>query len=119
MNPTNNQIIEKNDLKESVEALLGAGYKIHGFDKPKSIISSLVKEVDTTNISLDINYIGLLQKFAQKNKYQNPEYNDSDNLGTPNEAIFYCTIKFQGLEVTSDSFGKKLKPEKMQHTKCF
>ena len=112
MKPTNNQMITKNDLKESFEALLGACYKIHGFERPRSIVFNLLDEIDSNELTLDINYIGQLQEYAQQNKFDDPEYSYSDNYGSDHQPIFYCTLKFLDYEITSDPKSRKDKAKK-------
>ena len=113
MIPTDaNHTINEDEMKEAFEALLGASYYVHGFEKPCSIVSLILHEAELNGITLDTNYIGDLQEFAQKNKYPMPEYKYSENFGSDHEPIFYCTIHFLEYEVTSEPSNRKDKAKK-------
>lgn len=107
--------ITKNNLKESIEALLGATYQIHGLKACKQIITNMVK-IAQKNSYLNTDPISKLQELFQEKGFPLPEYITIRVGGPDHQSVFQCTLKgkFEGkhLEKTSSSHSRKKEAEK-------
>lgn len=111
MNPKDfNHEISDNELKESVEALIGATFKVHGLSKCELTIEKLLKIVEE-NLLYDSNPIGKLieyfHKFEKEISFPDPVW-----INEPIEPRLYrCIIEesFNGknYKIKSDDFPRK------------
>jgi ribonuclease-3 len=81
-----------NDLKEAIEALLGATYRNKGMEICKQVVSNLTQIVKT-NGYLNPNPIGILQILFQKRNLPLPEYHSVRIGGPDHKSRFQCTVK--------------------------
>ena len=87
----------RNDLKESVEALLGATYQKNGFESCKKIVTNLVQLAIEKNF-LNPNPKGILQVLFQKKNFTIPKYESTRVGGPDHQQLFQCTVtgKYEG-----------------------
>jgi dsRNA-specific ribonuclease len=104
-----------NDLKEGIEALLGATYRTKGIDSCKQIISNLTK-IARINDYLNPNPIGILQILFQKRNLPLPVYHSVRTGGPDHKSRFQCTVKgnYEGkkIELKSSIHLRKKDAEK-------
>ena len=93
MNPTDpNHEITDNELKESVEALIGANNKIHQSSGSELIVEKLIEIIEKYDF-YDSNPIGKLLEFFQE-KGRTLTFPDSIRISKANEPTLYrCTIR--------------------------
>jgi ribonuclease-3 len=84
-------IITKNDLKESIEALLGATYINEGLNPCKDVIKNLVQLAASKNL-FNSNPKGILQVFFQKKNLPIPKYESKRVGGPDHQQVFQTTI---------------------------
>ena len=100
-----------NDLKEGIEALLGATYRKNGIDTCKQVILKLTN-IASTNSYLNPNPIGILQILFQKKNLTLPVYHSVRTGGPDHKSKFQCTLKgdYEGRKIETKSsiqFSKK------------
>lgn len=104
-----------NDLKESVEALLGATYQINGLETCKQVITKMV-QISQENAFFNPNPIGFLQILFQKKNFLLPEYHTTRAGGSDHQSKFRCTVKgdYEGkkYEIRSGIHSSKKEAEK-------
>ena len=93
MIPTDiNHKITDNELKESIEALIGANKKIHGLSKSGLVVEKLIEIIDK-NDCYDSNPVGELIEFFQENG-RTLSFPDPVRISNANEPPLYrCTIR--------------------------
>ncbi len=105
----------KNDLKESVEALLGATYQKNGLKSCKEIVTNLVQIAIEKNF-LNPNPKGILQVLFQKKNLTIPKYESTRVGGPDHQQLFQCTVtgEYEGknYENRSDILTSKKEAEK-------
>jgi len=105
----------KNDLKESIEALLGASYNIKGLEPCKEIVANLL-QLAIGKKYLNPNPKGILQVIFQKNNYELPIYKSKRVGGPEHQKLFQTTVtgKYEGnnYSIESDIFTNKREAEK-------
>jgi dsRNA-specific ribonuclease len=105
----------RNDLKESIEALLGATYQIHGLEACKQVIINMVQIVRERDY-FNPNPIGILQMLFQKKNIPLPEYHSMRVGGPDHQSKFQCIVKgnYEGknLEFQSDICSSKKEAER-------
>ncbi|MHA1977117.1 MAG: putative dsRNA-binding protein [Candidatus Hodarchaeales archaeon] len=105
----------KRDLKESVEALLGATYKIKGLESCKEIVANLIHLV-LQNKFLNPNPRGILQVLFQKRNQLIPKYESKRVGGPDHQQLFQCQVKGEyegeGYLILSDILPSKKEAEK-------
>ena len=91
--------ITYNDLKESIEALLGATYKTKGFNASKRVIVKLLHLSKKYNL-FSSNPKGHLQILFQKRNLKLPKYNTKRIGGPDHLQEFQCNLKgeYEGKE---------------------
>ena len=104
-----------NDLKESVEALLGATYQIHGLETCKQVIINMV-QISQEKKFFNPNPIGFLQILFQKKDLLLPEYHTT-RVGEPDhQSKFQSVVKgnYEGkmYEIKSAIYSSKKEAEK-------
>ncbi len=105
----NHKITDK-ELKECIEALIGLNYKIHDLTKSEIIIKELMNIIEE-NQFFDLNPIGELIEFFQKNG-KNLIFPDAERVGGKDHApLFCCTIKEvifnKEFHIISEKFSRK------------
>jgi len=123
MIPTDiNHQISKGELKESVEALIGANFKAHGFGPHKEIIKKLYKIIKKIEEKIKIkkhtqlyyeNPIGKLQELFDKLYIPLPHYDVKSINAIDTLPPFICTLTatFDGKDYKIESVLKNTKPE--------
>ncbi len=93
MNPTDpNHKITDNELKESIEALIGANNKIHELSKSELVVEKLIKIIDKNDF-YDSNPVGELIEFFQDNG-RTLSFPDPVRISKANDPPLYrCTIR--------------------------
>ena len=101
MNPTDsNHEISDSELKESVEALIGANNKIHELSGSKLIVEKLIEIIDQNDF-YDSNPVGELIEFFQDNG-RTLSFPDPVRISKANDPPLYrCTIRES---IMDDSF---------------
>ena len=120
-----NHKITKNELKESVEALIGATFKAHGYGPHKRIIGELYEKIKKIEAKLREerqlklffeNPIGTVLEKFQKYALSLPEFDSIRVSGTDNEPLFKCVLtgKFfdKVFKIKSDLANNKLDAKK-------
>ena len=118
----NNHQITKGELKESVEALIGANYKAHGFGPHKEIIKKLYEIIKKIEEKIKIkkqtqiyyeNPIGKLQELFDKSHIPLPHYDVKSVNSIDTLPPFMCilTANFNGKDYKIESTLKSTKPE--------
>ncbi|MHA1628645.1 MAG: putative dsRNA-binding protein [Candidatus Heimdallarchaeota archaeon] len=82
-----------NEIKEAIESLLAASYKVNGFKTVKVIVKQLL-EIANKNKYIDRNWKGELNELFQKEKEALPAY-DWQNFGEEHQPNWQCTILAQ------------------------
>jgi dsRNA-specific ribonuclease len=80
-----------NEIKEAVEALLGASHQIHGYSFCKKLVEKMVdmaKEFDM----LDSNPKGQLFELFQKHQYELPVFKTERVGGTDHKPLWQCRV---------------------------
>ncbi len=107
--------LTKNDLKESVEALLGATYLNQGLNPCKDVTKTLVQLALSKNL-FNSNPKGVLQVFFQKKNLPIPKYISKRVGGPDHQQIFQTTIigdyKGRKYMIQSDLLPSKKNAEK-------
>ena len=85
-----NQRIGDEDIKEAVEALLGATHQAHGLNVCTDVVKDLLQVVKSENL-FDINFKGILQEMFQKSGYQTPQYSP-ERVGGPDHEPLWKSI---------------------------
>ncbi|KKL93067.1 hypothetical protein LCGC14_1878390, partial [marine sediment metagenome] len=118
MNPIDfNYKINKMDLKESVEALIGANFKAHGYGTHKEVIKKIymmMKDIEKNMQKdrrlqlLSENPIGTLLELSNNDEFSSLEYDVNQIGGSDDSPLYICTILGnlfeKGYEIESDSF---------------
>lgn len=111
MNPTDlNHEITDNELKESVEALIGANNKIHELSGSEIIVENLIEIVEKNDF-YDSNPVGELIEFFQE-KGRTLIFPDPVRISEANEPpLYHCTIRERILGndfiINSKEFSRK------------
>ena len=102
MNPIDfNHKITKDELKESVEALIGANFKADGYGTHKEVIKKIykmMKDIEKTMQKdkrlqlLNENPIGSLLELFNKHGFNSPDYNVNRVGGSDNLPDFKCIL---------------------------
>ncbi|MHA1274906.1 MAG: putative dsRNA-binding protein, partial [Promethearchaeota archaeon] len=131
MIPTDsNHQISKRELKESVEALIGANFKTHGFGPHKEVIEKLYKIIKKIKEKIRIkkqtqiyyeNPIGKLQELFDKLHIPLPHYdvksvNDIDSL-PPFKCILTANFNGKDYKIESNVKNTKIEARKNAATK--
>ncbi len=110
------QPIPHKDIKEGIEALLGATYQTHGltvcfevvwelYEKIKTLLPEIGAKEETL---LSENVVGMLQEWFDTQGYEKPVYENIRVGGTDNNPLWKCQVTFhyQGEQIKelSDSF---------------
>jgi dsRNA-specific ribonuclease len=104
--------IPNKDLKEAIEALLGATYLKVGFKNCQKVVQQLVS-ISTTNNFLNPNPIGVLNLLFQKRGLNLPKYTTIRVGGPDHQAKFICKLegeyeeKFYTINSSIDDSKKK------------
>lgn len=105
-----NYVIENEDRKEVIEALLEATNQANNLDICKKIVQKLYKKAEELGI-LDFDAKSILQIYCQKNGYSIPEYSDPIQIGGgDHNPIYQCTLTIlldKQLILTSDKCNNK------------
>jgi dsRNA-specific ribonuclease len=105
----------RNDLKESIEALLGASYNVKGLESCKEIVASLL-QLAIKKKYLNPNPKGILQILFQKNSLKLPKYISKRVGGPDHQQLFQTTVTgtYEGdsYKIQSGIFTSKREAEK-------
>ncbi len=111
----NTSFTTKNDLKESIEALLGASYNVKGLESCKEIVTILL-QLAIEKKYLNPNPKGILQILFQKKSLPLPKYESTRVGGPDHQQLFQTTITgvYEGDNYTIQSgiFTSKREAEK-------
>ncbi|NHJ47056.1 MAG: hypothetical protein FK733_04640 [Asgard group archaeon] len=80
-----------NEIKEAVEALLGASYQVHGYAFTKKLVEKMVDMAKELEF-LDSNPKGQLLELFQKRKYELPVFLTERVGGTDHKPIWQCKV---------------------------
>lgn len=105
-----NYLPSDNDLKESIEALIGACYLTNGIESCKHVIQKILDIIKEKNIPQFINYIGILQEILAKAGDEHPKYDSNRIGGEDHLPLWQCRISgsFDGepFENLSEEFNQ-------------
>lgn len=79
----------KNEIKEAVEALLGASYQINGYNFCKELVEKMLEMAKEFEL-LDSNPKGQLLELFQKHQYELPIFKTERVGGTDHKPIWQC-----------------------------
>ncbi len=107
MKPTDrNAQIQKNDLKETVEALIGASFHQNGREIVAGIVQALYKLAVDEDF-LDIDFISKLYQLLQKEKdYIQPTWHEAQRVGGPEHRKIWkvtADVQYRGEQFTETS----------------
>ena len=88
----NKPIVPNKDLKEAIEALLGATYLTSNIKRCKEVVQKLLS-ISIDNEFLNPNPIGILNILFQKKGVKLPKYLSTRVGGPDHQAKFLCTIE--------------------------
>jgi dsRNA-specific ribonuclease len=80
-----------NEIKEAVEALLGASYQINGYDFCKELVEKMVDMAKEFEL-LDSNPKGQLLELFQKHQYDLPIFKTERVGGTDHKPLWQCKV---------------------------
>lgn len=95
-------------LEDTFEAFLAAIFKDLGFDAVSSFVSSLIEQLDFTDILFEDNYKDTLLKYSQKIFFCTPEYQLISTDGPPHNRLFQVAVVIKGNNYSS-GWGKSKK----------
>jgi len=97
-----------NELKESVEALIGVNNKIHGLSKSELVVEKLIEIIDKNDF-YDSNPVGELIEFFHNNG-KDLIFPDPVRISKANDPPLYCCTIREGIKeedfiITSEDFS--------------
>jgi dsRNA-specific ribonuclease len=131
-NPINQ--LSDNDVKEAIEALIGAAYKVHGFDKIKPLVIKVIDIIYQLNVNkksiIDSNPKGqvleifqqiisreLKEEKSENNRTILPDFSNTIRVGgEEHNPLFQTSVKVQIMgeiiEFSGKAFHKKQEAER-------
>jgi dsRNA-specific ribonuclease len=84
-------IATNNEIKEAVEALLGASYEVNGYDFCKELVEKMVDMAKEFEL-FDSNPKGQLLELFQKHQYEMPIFKTERVGGTDHKPLWQCKV---------------------------